>query len=259
MASSAMEDTALIVVDVQEDFCPPVGFLAPKMGQNPANREQNGALAVQDGRNVASVINVLLGLPFKIKIATQDYHPSNHISFASQHKDAQPFTSTHAITNPEASDSNTAESLQITLWPDHCVQGTPGCEFIPELNLSLVDRVVRKGEDARVEAYSGFGPDFRKPAIAMTGMADLLRENGINKVVVCGIALDYCVKCTAIDSATEGFETIVVEDGTKAVDQGESARLRVRDELDAHGVRLLQSTSREIRAFLGLSDRGIAL
>lgn len=208
---------------------------------------------------MASVINLLLGLPFKIKIATQDYHPSNHISFASQHKDSQPFTSTHNITNPEASDPETAESQQITLWPDHCVQGTPGCEFIPELNLSLIDHIIRKGEDRRVEAYSGFGPDFRKPAIAMTGMADLLRENGIKQVVVCGLALDYCVKCTAIDSAKEGFETIVVGDAAKAVNQDESAMIRVREELEAQGVRLLQSTSGEMEAFLGLSDRGGAV
>lgn len=201
---------------------------------------------------MAPVINSLLGLPFKIKIATQDHHPSNHISFASQHTDAQPFTSTHKITNPEASDPKTAESQQITLWPDHCVQGTTGCEFIPELNLSLIDRAIRKGEDPRVEAYSGFGPDFRKPAIAMTGMAGLLRERGIKQVVVCGLALDYCVKCTAIDSAKEGFKTVVVEDATEAVNQDESALLRVHDELDAHGVRLLKSTSGEIRALLGL-------
>lgn len=217
-----------------------------------ANQEQNGALAVQNGRKVASVINSLLELPFKIKIATQDYHPSNHISFASQHQDAKPFTSSHKITNPEASDPKTAESLQITLWPDHCVQGTTGCEFIPELNLSLIDHVIRKGEDSRVEAYSGFGPDFRKPAIAMTGMADLLRERGIKRVVVCGLALDYCVKCTAIDSAKEGFETVVVEDATKAVNQDESALLRVHEELDAHGVKLLQSTSGDIKALLSL-------
>ena len=208
---------------------------------------------------MASAINLLLGLPFKIRVRTHDSLPNNHISFASQHKDAQPFTSTHTITNPEASDPNTAESLQITLWPDHCVQDSPGCEFIPELNISAIDRVIRKGEDRRVEAYSGFGPDFRKPAIAMTGMADLLREHGIKQVVVCGLALDYCVKCTAIDSAKEGFKTIVVEDATKAVNQDESARLRVRSEMDAHGVRLLQSTSGEMEAFLGLPDRGVDL
>ena len=253
-----MENTALIVVDVQEDFCPPVRLLARKIWQNRLIKEQNGALAVQNGRNVASVINSLLGLPFKIKIATQDYHPSNHCSFASQHPGAEPFTSTHTITNPEASDPNTAESQQITLWPDHCIQGTTGCEFIPELNLSLIDRIIRKGEDSRLEAYSGFGPDFRKPAIAMTGMADLLRERGIKKVVVCGLALDYCVKCTAIDSAKEGFQTFVVEDATKAVNQEESALLHVRHEMDAHGVRLLQSTSGEMKALLGLSSQGIA-
>ena len=227
----------------------------PLVSQNMAqlaNQEQNGALAVQNGRKVASVINSLLGLPFGIKIATQDYHPSNHISFASQHQDAEPFTSTHKITNPEASDPKTAESQQITLWPDHCVKDTPGCELIPELNVSLLDRIIRKGEDPRVEAYSGFGPDFRKPAVAMTCMADVLREHGIKQVVVCGIATDYCVKCTAIDAAKEGFQTIVVEDATKAVDQDESAELRVRDELEAHGVKFTRSTSEEFGSLLDL-------
>lgn len=86
----------------------------------------------------------------------------------------------------------------------------------------------------------------------MTGMADLLRERGIKKVVVCGLALDYCVKCTAIDSAKEGFQTVVVEDATKAVNQDEGALRRVREELDAHGVRLLPSSSGEMKALLGL-------
>lgn len=216
-----------------------------------ADQEQNGALAVQNGRDVAPVINSLLRLPFKIKVATQDYHPNNHISFASQHSDAQPFTSTYAITNPEATDPGTAEKQEITLWPDHCVQGTTGCELIPELDTSLIDRIIRKGQDPRVEAYSGFGPDFRKPAVAMTSMSDLLHEHGIKKVVVCGIATDYCVKCTAIDSAKGGFQTTVVEDATKAVDQSASAKLRVRNELEAQGVKLVQLTSGEFRSLLG--------
>jgi nicotinamidase-related amidase len=222
----------------------------------PTKREQNGALAVQNGRDVAQVINSLLKLPFKIKIATQDYHPGNHCSFASQHSGAEPFTSTHTIVNPEASDSDTAEKQEITLWPDHCVQGTPGCEFIPELDISLIDHIVRKGEDPRVEAYSGFGPEFRQPAVAMTLMTDLLRERGIKQVVVCGLALDYCVKCTAIDAAKEGFETTVVEDATRAVDQDASALLRVRGELEKYGARLVRSTSGELRSLVGLSDRG---
>ena len=217
---------------------------------------QNGALAVQNGRAVAAIINSLLELPFKIKIATQDYHPRDHCSFASQHADAKPFTSTLTITNPEAPDESRAESQEITLWPDHCVQGTPGCEFIPELDLSLIDRVVRKGEDPRVEAYSGFGPEFRAPAVAMTCLTDLLREHSIEQVVVCGLALDYCVKCTAVDSAKQGFQTIVVEDATKAVNQNESALLSVRNELNAHSVKVLQSTSGDFRSSLGLSRDG---
>lgn len=183
-------------------------------------------------------------------MATQDYHPRNHISFASQHFNAQPFTSTYTITNPEATDPGTAEKQEITLWPDHCVQDTPGCELIPELEVSFIDHVIRKGQDRRVESYSGFGPDFRQPAVAMTSMGDVLREHGIKKVVVCGIATDYCVKCTAIDSAKEGFQTIVLEDATKAVDQSASAHRRVRDKLEAHGVKLVRSTSGEFRSLL---------
>jgi len=119
------------------------------------------------------------------------------------------------------------------------------------LNVSLIDRIIRKGEDPRVEAYSGFGPDFRKPAVAMTCMADVLREHEIKRVVICGIATDYCVKCTAIDSAKGGFQTIVVEDATKAVDQDEDAQLRVRNAMEAHGVKFVQSTSEEFGSLLG--------
>jgi nicotinamidase-related amidase len=242
VTSPAMDSAALIVVDLQEDFCPPVYFIAYKSGPS-ANQEQNGALAVQNGRDIVPVINTFLELKFKIKIATQDYHPHNHCSFASQHKGAKPFTSTHTVTNPEATDPTAAESQQITLWPDHCVQDTPGCEFVPELDLSEIHRIVRKGEDPRVEAYSGFGPDFRKPAVAMTCMAELLREHGIKHVIVCGLALDYCVRYTAIDAAKEGFRVTVVEDATKAVNQDAETLRDVRDDLEAHGVQLLKATS----------------
>lgn len=199
---------------------------------------------MENGRSIAPIINRLLRLPFRTRIATQDYHPSNHCSFASQHPGAEPFTSTHSVRNPEASaNDHNAEQQTIVLWPDHCVQGTSGCEFIPEVDFSLVDHVVRKGEDTRVEAYSGFGPPFRKPAVAMSNFPKLLSESAIKRVFVCGLALDYCVKCTAIDAADAGYETFVVEDATKAVDSSDDNLKAIKSEMQDHGVTFILSTS----------------
>jgi len=141
----------------------------------------------------------------------------------------------HTILNPEATGED-IEEQEITLWPDHCVQGTPGCELIPELDRSTLHRTIKKGIDRRVEAYSGFGPPFRKPKVAMSTLSDLLSSNNIKKVYVCGLALDYCVKCTAIDAAKAGYETFVIEDATKAVDQSEEGLKATKREMEEHGV-----------------------
>lgn len=202
---------------------------------------------MKDGRDVAPIINRLLELPFKTNFATQDYHPQDHISFASQHPGAQPFTSSHIIRNPEASGDD-VESQQVTLWPDHCVQGTSGCDFIPELKLSQIDHFIKKGEDRRVEAYSGFGPPFRKPAVAMSKVAGLLKEAGIKRVFVCGLAFDYCVKCTAIDAADAGHETFLVEDAAKAVDQSAEGLAASQREMEAHGVKFIRSDAAILRS-----------
>ncbi|KAM0720368.1 hypothetical protein Q7P37_004504 [Cladosporium fusiforme] len=217
------EDAALAVIDMQEDFCPP-----------------NGALAVKDGRDITPIINGLLSLPFKTKFATQDYHPADHCSFASQHAGAKPFTSSHTIWNPEASGTD-AEEQTTVLWPDHCVQGTAGCEFIPELEISRIEHFIKKGEDRRVEAYSAFGPPFRKPAVGMSRLPNLLRDSKIKRVFVCGLAFDYCVKCTAIDAADAGYETYLVEDASKAVDQNEEALAANKRQMQEHGVRFIRS------------------
>lgn len=172
---------------------------------------------MKGGRDLAPGINRLLELPFKLKIATQDYHPSDHCSFASQHPGMKPFTSSHTIRNPAATDPSNAEEQTTTLWPDHCVQGTPGVELIPELHQSKLTHIVKKGEDKRVESYSAFGPPFRHPAVGMSNLETILKQASITRVYTCGLAFDFCVKHTAIDAAEAGFLTFVIEDLTNAV------------------------------------------
>lgn len=202
---------------------------------------QNGTLAVSGGRQLAPLINHLLILPFKVKVASKDHHPKDHCSFASQHAGATPISSSHTIRNPEASGENVEEQTTV-LWPDHCVQGTSGCELVPELDTSHIQHVVNKGEDRRVESYSAFGPPFRKPAVGMSGLYDILRDAGIKRVFVCGIAFDYCVKDTAIDAAKSGFGTFLIEDAAAAVNQSKEELASTRRELEEAGVKLISST-----------------
>lgn len=178
-------------------------------------------------------------MPFKLKIATQDCHPRDHISFASQHP---PFSSPLTTYNPNAQDPNDPEKIDITLWPDHCIQGTPGCQFIPELDIALTNDIVPKGMDRRVEAYSGFGPSFRNPPVAMSNLDQLLRNNDIRRVFVCGLALDYCVKYTAMDAARANMETFVVEDACRAVDQSENGLMYTKREMAQIGVKYINSS-----------------
>jgi nicotinamidase-related amidase len=217
--------------------------LAHQSGRATANPVQHGTLAVPNGRDVAPIINKLLELPFKQKIATSDQHPRDHISFASQHPGKEPFASIHTIYNPEAPDKNDAEYQIINLWPNHCVEGTRGADFIPELDVSRFTSFIKKGEDSRFEALSGFGPPFRKPAVNMSRLSALLSESDIKRVYVCGLALDYCVKATAIDAADLGYETFVFEDAAKAVDLSERGMQEAKSEMQAHGVKLISSES----------------
>jgi nicotinamidase-related amidase len=171
---------------------------------------------VSGGRDIVPAINELLALPFALKIATKDFHPQDHISFASNHPapNNKPFESTATITNPH----NPDETQETQLWPDHCVQSTKGAELLPELDVGKVDHIVEKGQDRRVEMYSAFADPFRSPCVAKSNLAKTLRDADVTDVYVVGLAADYCVKYTEIDSAKEGFTTWVVGEATKAVD-----------------------------------------
>jgi nicotinamidase/pyrazinamidase len=195
---------ALLVVDVQNDFLP------------------GGALAVPYGDEVIAPINTLLSLPFDVIVASQDYHPADHVSFASTHKGT-------------CGEVIEWDGLFQTLWPDHCVQGTHGVEFASGLFVDAFDKVVRKGEDKKIDSYSAFYDNERK---ASTCLSDYFKERGIKKVFIAGLALDWCVKFSALDSVEEGFETTVVVDACRAVNLLEGDRENALEEMKQKGVRL---------------------
>ncbi|KAI9845562.1 MAG: NAD(+) salvage pathway protein [Sclerophora amabilis] len=217
---------ALLVVDLQEDFCPP-----------------NGALAVAGGRDVAPIINNLLSLPFSFKVATKDWHPPDHVSFASNHAppNNKPFTS-FTTQNP----LNMSETSEIRLWPVHCVQGTPGASIIPELDVMKLDHIVEKGQDPRVEMYSAFAAPFENPRVAQSGLADVLRRERISHVYVSGLAADYCVAATAVDACREGFQTVIVEEATRAVDPGEEGLGAAKRKWAEVGIELVGINGEEV-------------
>lgn len=176
--------TALIVVDVQNDFCP------------------GGNLAVPDGDAVVPVIN-RLALQFETIVLTQDWHPAGHASFATSHQGRAPFELVEMLYGPQV------------LWPDHCVQGSEGARFHPALDLSRAQVVIRKGFRREIDSYSGFiEADRRTP----TGLAGYLAARGVKRVVIAGLATDFCVNWTAQDAVAAGFETFVVEDACRAID-----------------------------------------
>lgn len=176
--------TALIIVDVQNDFCP------------------GGALAVPDGNAVVPVIN-RLAAKFANVVLTQDWHPAGHASFASSHAGQKPFDVVALPYGPQV------------LWPDHCIQATPGAAFHPALAVPHAQMIVRKGYRPDVDSYSGFLEADRKTP---TGLAGFLRERGIAEVVIVGLATDFCVAWTALDAVRLGFSTTVVEDACRGID-----------------------------------------
>jgi nicotinamidase/pyrazinamidase len=198
---------ALIVVDVQNDFCP------------------GGALAVRHGDQVVPVINDLQSR-FELVVATQDWHPVDHKSFASNHEGKQPG---HLIE---------LDGLPQVLWPDHCVQNTPGAEFVEALSHSSIKRIFQKGTDPEVDSYSGFFDNGHRHS---TGLGDYLREQGVTDVYVVGLATDYCVKFTALDAQDLGFKTFVVEDACRGVELQEGDVRRALDDVRAAGVTVLSS------------------
>ena len=206
------------------------------------------------GRDIASVINSLIALPFALVVATKDYHPEGHISFCTSHSppDNKPITCNVRIKNPE----NPEHSLETTLWPEHCIQGTPGADIIPEINASKIDITVEKGRDQRVESYSGFADMFGNKSSEnfSLDLASLLKEKAITDVFVVGLTGDCCVKCTAIDAKKEGFVVHVVREGTRSVDEGEAGWGAAVKEFEQVGVRVVQLEGEEVARVKSLSN-----
>jgi nicotinamidase/pyrazinamidase len=198
----------LLVVDVQNDFCP------------------GGALAVPRGDEVVPLIN-RLATRFAHVVLTQDWHPAEHLSFASSHAGRKPYE-TIAV----------SYGAQI-LWPDHCVQGTPGAQFRPDLQIAHAELVLRKGYHRAIDSYSAFYENDRR---THTGLAGYLRERGLRRVFLAGLAFDFCVRFSAEDAKREGFEVVVFEDACRGIDIGGSV-LATRQALAEIGVPCVQAGS----------------
>ena len=174
---------ALLLIDIQNDFLP------------------GGALAVPEGDQVIPVVNALQP-HFDLVVATQDWHPADHKSFASNHPGKKPF---------EAIDLQGREQV---LWPDHCVQGSAGAALAPALELNRVEAIFRKGMNPEIDSYSGF---FDNGHLKTTGLADYLRSKMVTQVFVAGLAGDFCVYFTAKDALLEGFKTFLLEDASRPI------------------------------------------
>lgn len=179
-------------------------------------------------------------MPFFIKIATKDWHPVDHVSFASNHKDKKAFADFTTIVNP----TNASETYETRLWPDHCIQKTKGAELVPELHVEKIDKIIEKGQRKEVEMYSAFYDPLENPRVSDSGLAGLLREKGITDVYVVGLAADYCVKATAIDAKKECFRTFIIEEGTRPVDEGQWKE--VQEDLRSKGVALVKMSGEEV-------------
>jgi nicotinamidase/pyrazinamidase len=175
---------ALILIDIQNDFVP------------------GGNLAVSSGDQIIPLVNALQS-SFTLVVATQDWHPANHKSFASNHPGKKPF------------EKIMLNDLEQVLWPDHCVQGTAGAAFHPGLQMNQVEAIFRKGMDPEIDSYSGFFDNGQKKS---TGLSGYLRDRKVDKVFICGLAGDYCVAYTAKDALRENFKTFIIEDATRPID-----------------------------------------
>jgi nicotinamidase/pyrazinamidase len=197
----------LLLVDIQNDFLP------------------GGALAVPGGDQVIPVANAL-ATSFALVVATQDWHPPNHCSFAANHPGRQ------------AGEVIELDGMQQVLWPVHCVQGTPGAELAAALDRSRIAHVVYKGTNPRIDSYSGFFDNGQQQA---TGLGDYLRQRGVSEVYLAGLATDYCVKFTALDARQLGFRTFLVLDGCRGVELRPGDCQRAVDEMASRGVHVVSA------------------
>ena len=178
------DSDVLIVVDIQNDFCP------------------SGALAVPHGNDVVPIVN-RLAREFSNVVLTQDWHPSGHLSFASAHPGRSPYETIIAPYGPQV------------LWPDHCVQGTPGAAFHRSLEIPHAGLVLRKGTDRAIDSYSAL---YENDRTTPTGLAGYLRERGMRRLFLAGLAFDFCVRYSAEDAVREGFAVFVIEDACRSID-----------------------------------------
>jgi nicotinamidase/pyrazinamidase len=198
---------ALILVDIQTDFLP------------------GGALAVPDGGAIVPVVNRLQA-KFPLVVATQDWHPASHGSFAANHPGKNVF---------EQIDLN---GLPQTLWPVHCVQGTPGAELATGLQRERIAKIFPKGTDAGIDSYSGLNDNGHRKS---TGLGEWLKAKGVTEVFVCGLATDYCVKFTALDTAQMGFKTFFIADTSRGVNLQPNDVKNAVAEMNRAGITTLQS------------------
>jgi nicotinamidase/pyrazinamidase len=196
---------ALVIVDVQNDFMP------------------GGPLEVPQGDKIVPLINNLQKY-YDLVVATQDWHPENHISFASNHPGKKPF------------DEIILNGMKQILWPDHCIQGTTGAELFPELDTRNIAAIFRKGMDPGIDSYSGFYDNDHQIS---TGMSVYLKDKGISEAHFCGLAGDVCVYSTVKDSVNEGFSPTLIEAATRSLDY-DHFRV-IKDELQNMGVRIICS------------------
>ena len=201
-----MPNSALLLIDIQNDFCP------------------GGALAVEDGDAVVSRANALQA-KFELIVATQDWHPAGHSSFAANHAGAQPFSTTQMPYGEQV------------LWPTHCVQGSAGADFHAGLETDKIALTIRKGFRSEIDSYSAF---FENDRTTPTGLAGYLREHGVQAVTLCGLATDFCVAYSALDAARLDFEATVIEDACRAIDLNGSLAA-ARTQMREAGVRLATS------------------
>ncbi len=202
-AAAPAVDAALIVIDVQNDFCP------------------GGALAVAEGDAVVPAINAMMA-DFAAVVLTQDWHPADHASFAASHPGAAPFSVTEMPYGPQV------------LWPAHCVQGSPGAEFHPALDTDAADLILRKGFRPAIDSYSAF---FENDRTTPTGLEGYLRSRGAARLVLAGLATDFCVAWSALDAARLGFAVTVRLPACRAIDMDGSLGAAL-DQMRAAGVAL---------------------
>jgi nicotinamidase/pyrazinamidase len=205
-ALTICDQDVLLVVDIQNDFCP------------------EGRLAVPRGEEVVPLINQLASW-FKHVVLTQDWHPPGHLSFASAHPGHKPYDTITVSYGPQI------------LWPDHCVQGTPGADFRKDLQIVHAQLVLRKGYHRDIDSYAAFYENDRK---THTGLAGYLRERGFTRVFLAGLAFDFCVRYSAEEARRASFEVVVVEDACRAIDV-EGSMLATRAALKAIGVRCVSA------------------